>query len=141
MKLLTSFLAGKEPLWKAFVLGLIINFTLGFSLVLLIQATPGNLLLHQTSYVSGLFISVLAWVGQWRCAFNTKYFYLGALLRVWLLVGVVAAIGNLLPVLPNWVRSSVGVLVLGLLVFGFAYYFISPVRDFIRLEIYKRKSK
>lgn len=141
MKLLNSFVAGKEPLWKAFLLGLLINFTVGFSLALLIQATSIDPLLLRISLAFGLVISMLAWVGQWRCAFNTKYFYLGALLRVWLLVGLVATVGNLLPVLPNWVRSTVSMLILGLIVFAFAYYFIAPVRDFIRLEIYKRKSK
>ncbi len=141
MKLFASFMSGKEPLWKAFVLGLLINFTLGFSLVLLIQATPGIPLLHWVAVVFGLIISLSAWVGQWKCAFNTKYFYLGALLRAWLLVGLFAAIGNLLPVLPAWARSAVGMLILGAVVVALAYYFIAPVRDYIQLQIYKSKNK
>ncbi len=141
MKLINGFVSGRESLWKAFlILGLLANFTVGFTIALFIQIAPDNPLLLQLVVAVGLVIAIFAWVGQWRCAFNTKYFFLGALLRTWLLVGALAAIGNLLPILPAWARSAVGMLIAGLVLFAIAYYFIAPVRDYVRLQIYKRKN-
>lgn len=141
MKLINGFASGKEPLWKAFlILGLLANFIVGFTIALFVQITPDNPLLLQLVVAIGLLIAIFAWIGQWRCAFNTKYFFLGALLRTWLILGALAAIGNLLPILPTWARSAVGILLAGLFLFAIIYYFITPVRDYVRLQIYKYKN-
>jgi len=108
MKLIDGFINGKEPLWKAFLLlGLLTNFTVGFTLALLIQTTPGNSLLLQLAAEIGLGIIIFAWLGQWRCAFNTKYYFLGALLRTWLFISALIAVGNLFQILKIWIKSII----------------------------------
>lgn len=141
MRLIDRFLLGQEPLWKAFlILGLLVNFTIGFTIALFAQITPDNPRLLQFIAIIGLIIGIYAWVGQWKCAFNTKHFFLGAILRTWLVLSALAAIGNLLPILPPWVTSAVGTLIVGAILFAIAYYFIAPIRDYVRLQIYKHKN-
>ncbi len=137
VQFLRDFVGGKLSLGTAFVSALFINFFGGFFLAAVVQALGPS----ATGTRIALSMCLVAWavacIGQWRCASNTQLKYMGTLARAWVVISVLAAFGNLMPLLPEAIRQIVGLSIL----LGIVYFVSAPIRDFMKLQIYKRKSQ
>lgn len=141
MGTIDAFWRGKLSLGKAFwIFGVCVNFALAFIMAIGMQVA-GSAFAIQALAGLGLVIYVFTWIGQWRCAFNTQRPFLGVLLRMWLVITAVAAIGNTLPYLPAPFETAVGGLIVIAVVFAVGYAVFAPFRDYVRLLLYKRKHR
>ncbi len=141
MQLIKQFSLGKLPLWKSFwILGVLGQFTFFFLVSLVLHALNGYDILQQTVAVFAFAMGVFIWIGEWRCAFNTRYKFLGALLRVWLVISALAVASKFLPHLPEAARVIlIGLIALGILATT-GYYLFTLIRDFVRHQNFKRQN-
>jgi len=141
MKWFSEFSLGKLPLWKAFWgFGILGNFVCVFFTSIAIRAVAEKPLFVLVIAAIGFSLSVFIWIGQWRCAFNTEKLFLGGLLRTWLVVLALASIGNVLPYLSETANKALELSISFVVVAAIGYYVLVPVRDFVRLQLFKRKN-
>lgn len=141
MKLIKQFLSGELPLWKSFWLfGMLGKFVFFFLVALILQPLGNQDFFQQAVAALAFAVGVLVWIGEWRCAVNTRYRLLGILMRIWLVLSVLAIMGKFLPHLPAVARLGLISLLAAGVIAMIGYYLFTTLRDFARKQIFKRQN-
>ncbi|MBS1157507.1 MAG: hypothetical protein H6R07_3431 [Proteobacteria bacterium] len=141
MKLIKQFLSGELPLWKLFwIFGILGKFFFFFLIAIILQALGNQGLFQQGVAIFASAVGMLFWIGEWRCALNTRYRLPGILMRIWLALSALAIMGRLLPHLPAVARLGLISLLAAGVIAMIGYYLFTTLRNFPRSQIFKRQN-